>query len=275
MKNKIKIFIYLCFNYFFKISVKILSSFQSGHLILDNFIEKGLERSIKIKHKDVELILSIPNALTKLRAKTFSTKEPQTLDWIDGFENNSVFWDIGGNIGLYSLYAAKKKNKTYCFEPSFINLEFLARNINLNNLNNDILVLPIALNDKNKMSNFKLTSSMWGSANSTFDKNYTADGSKISERMIYQTVGFTMNDIAEILKLPYPDYVKIDVDGIEHLILKGGNKLLKNVKSVLVENSNKFFKQAEGIKYTLEEAGLKLSHEIKIDNNFTNQIWTR
>ena len=116
---------------------------------------------------------------------------------------------------------------------------------------------------------------MWGSANSTFDKNYTADGSKISERMIYQTVGFTMNDIAEILKLPYPDYVKIDVDGIEHLILKGGNKLLKNVKSVLVENSNKFFKQAEGIKYTLEEAGLKLSHEIKIDNNFTNQIWTR
>ena len=64
MKNKIKIFIYFCFNYFFKISVKILSSFQSGHLILDNFIEKCLERSIKIKHKDVELILSIPNALT-------------------------------------------------------------------------------------------------------------------------------------------------------------------------------------------------------------------
>ena len=271
MKNSLKIFLNFCFNFI----VKILSSFNFGNKILDNFIEKCIERKTIVTHKDVEIILSIPNSITRYRAKTFSTKEPETLNWIDGFENNSVFWDIGGNVGLYSIYAAKKNQHTYCFEPSVFNLEFLARNINLNNLTDNISILPIALNDINKISRLKLTSSEWGSAHSTFDKSYASDGSKISEKMIYQTVGFNMNNIAEILKLPYPDYVKIDVDGIEHLILKGGNKLLKNVKSVLVENSNKFFEQAKGIKDILEEAGLKLSHEIQIDDNFTNQIWRR
>lgn len=271
MKNSLKVFINLCFG----LLVKILSSFKYGHQIQDNFIDKCLERSVKVIHKDVELNLSIPNGITRYRARTFSTKEPETLDWIDNFEKNSVFWDVGANIGLYSLYAAKKNHQTYCFEPSFFNLEFLARNINLNNLTDNILILPIALNDKNKMSKLKLSSTVWGSAHSTFDKNYTSDGNKINEKMIYQTVGFSMNDIAEIQKLPHPDYLKIDVDGIEHLILKGGNKLLKNIKSVLVENSNNFFEQTDGIKNILDELGLKLSEEIKIDPNYSNQIWKR
>ena len=110
MKNILKVFINFCF----ELLVKMLSSFKYGHQIQDNFIEKCLERSIKVTHKDVKLNLSIPNRKTRYRAKTFSTKEPETLDWIDSFEKNSVFWDVGANIGLYSLYAAKKNHKTYC-----------------------------------------------------------------------------------------------------------------------------------------------------------------
>ena len=43
------------------------------------------------------------------RAYTFYTKEPETVDWIDKFNNGSNFIDIGANIGIYSLYAASKK----------------------------------------------------------------------------------------------------------------------------------------------------------------------
>ena len=63
----------------------------------------------------------IPNEITKWRVKTFFTQEPETLNWIDGFDkNNNIFWDIGGNIGLYSVYAALKYENAniYCFEPS-------------------------------------------------------------------------------------------------------------------------------------------------------------
>ena len=42
------------------------------------------------------------NRLVEWRVDTFFTKEPETLEWIDGFEkkDNLIFWDIGANIGL-------------------------------------------------------------------------------------------------------------------------------------------------------------------------------
>ena len=218
-----------------KVIFNIFTSFNAGNDFINNFIDNCLGKTYLVKHKNIEFKLSVPNSLCLWRAKTFSTKEPETLEWIDGFEKRSTFWDVGCNIGLYSIYAAKKDNEVYGFEPSFINLEVIARNININNLKNNFFVLPIALNDNSKMSELKLTSSIWGSAHSTFDKNYGQDGDKIEQKFTYKTIGFSMDEISKILNLPNPDYIKIDVDGIEHLILKGGINILRNSKSVLIE----------------------------------------
>ena len=46
--------------------------------------------------------------ICRYRASTFESKEPETLAWIDGFKKNDSLLDIGANIGMYSLYAAKK-----------------------------------------------------------------------------------------------------------------------------------------------------------------------
>ena len=40
------------------------------------------------------------------RAATMLTKQPATIEWIDRFQPGSVFWDIGANVGVYTLYAA-------------------------------------------------------------------------------------------------------------------------------------------------------------------------
>ena len=40
-----------------------------------------------------------------------------------------------------------------------------------------------------------------------------------------------------------PSHVKIDVDGIEHLILSGATETLKQVKSVLIEINPNFLEQ--------------------------------
>ena len=70
----------------------------------------------KIKYKNIDLKFKIVNYITFYRAKTFSSKEPETLNWIDTFEDGSTFYDIGANVGLYSIYAAKSKNcNVYCF----------------------------------------------------------------------------------------------------------------------------------------------------------------
>jgi FkbM family methyltransferase len=252
----------------------ILSSFNWGKDFLNNFINNSLRREYLVKHKDIDFKLSVPNGLCYWRAKTFSTKEPKTLEWIDEFEKKSIFWDIGCNIGLYSIYAAKKGYEVYGFEPSFFNLEIIARNINLNNLSN-FSVLPIALSDTTKMSELRLTSSMWGSAHSTFDKNYGVDGNKINEEFIYKTIGFSMDEILKTLKIPSPDYIKIDVDGIEHLILKGGINALSTSKSILIENSKNFKEHNDGINKTLEELNFKLIDEHFLTEGYYNQIWKR
>ena len=271
MKKIIKII----FKNIFKFFIHTLSLFGPGNWLLDNFIDTCLARVQAVEHKGIKFKLSVPNGLCYWRAKTFSTKEPETLEWIDNFKKKSIFWDVGCNIGLYSIYAAKRDHDVYGFEPSFFNLEVIARNINLNKLNDNFSVLPIALNDSNKMSDLKLTSSIWGSAHSTFDKNYTSDGSKIDEKIIYKTNGFSMDEISKTLNLPNPDYIKIDVDGIEHLILKGGKNVVSNSKSILIENSKKFKEQNETINNLFKELSFKLTSEYFFDENYSNQIWEK
>ena len=45
----------------------------------------------------------------KNRMDRMLTKEPETIKWINNFETDSVFFDIGANIGIYSLYSAVVK----------------------------------------------------------------------------------------------------------------------------------------------------------------------
>jgi len=41
------------------------------------------------------------------RFKTLFEKEPETIDWINSFRKEDVFWDIGANVGIYSIWAVE------------------------------------------------------------------------------------------------------------------------------------------------------------------------
>ena len=91
-----------------------------------------------------------------------------------------------------------------------------------------------------------------------------------------------MIDAVQILSIPQPDYVKMDVDGIEHLILNGGTEVLKNVKGVLIEVNDAFQEQSSQCKLLLTKAGLVLKEKRQSEmvssstlgfQNAFNQIW--
>ena len=91
-----------------------------------------------------------------------------------------------------------------------------------------------------------------------------------------------MEDAKELLQIPQPDYIKMDVDGIEHLILKGGRHVLSNVKGVLIEIDEGFEVQVEDTRRYLSEAGLVLKEKRQSEmfkdgpyKNIYNQIWYR
>ncbi len=69
-----------------------------------------------------------------MQGRNFFTKQPETVAWIDGFNSNDVFFDLGSNVGIYSLYAAiNKLCMTYSFELYHTNYYRLLENISLNN----------------------------------------------------------------------------------------------------------------------------------------------
>ncbi len=259
---------------------KSLKSNKPGRYFLEQVLNSAMNQSAQVDHKGFNLKFTIPNGLNQYRIDTFSTKEPETLDWIDQIPVDSVMWDIGANVGLYSCYAAKARQcKVFAFEPSIFNMELLTRNIYLNKVTDLVTIVPLALNDETKAAKFIMTSTEWGGAVSTFGQTYTQDGSELAKVFEFNTVGMSMDEVVTKLNIPQPEYIKMDVDGIEHLILKGGRQVLKNVKGVIVEINEDFEKQKTDASRFLLEAGLKLidkKHaEMFSQSVCYNQIWGR
>ena len=254
-----------------------------GRYFNNQAVEMAMEQVLSIRHNDIEITLAVPTRLSRWRVETFSSKEPETLEWIDNIPKGSVLWDIGANIGLYSVYAALKRNcKVWAFEPSVFNLEILARNIFLNKATQKICIVPVALNDEPGSSHLRMTSTQWGGACSTFGKDFGWDGKTIQQVFEFQTLGISMEDAFKKLAIPQPEYIKMDVDGIEHLILKGGVSVLKKVKGVIIEVNDDFHEQSDQCKKLLLKAGLKFKekkHSDMFENsdykNAYNQIWVR
>ena len=169
------------------------------------------------------------------RFEDIENLEPTTLTWIDSLDTNSVFWDIGANIGSYAIYAGISRDmQVVAFEPSPFNIEFLAKNIWLNNLEKRITVIPIPLSNDAIKAPLLMKSIEWGNSGSTFGENYGERGQPIEVEFEYNTIGFSMDQAMNWLRLGQPDYIKLDVYGIEGLILSGGTTVLSKVKSLLV-----------------------------------------
>jgi FkbM family methyltransferase len=265
--------------------ISLISSTKLGEFSINLLIRGAMDRVIVVKYGMTTLKFSTPNPLNVYRAKSFEAKEPETLKWIDEIPKGSVMWDIGANVGLYSCYAAKSRGcRVYAFEPSVFNLELLARNIFINGVVDLISIISLPLFDKVELGKLSMTTTDWGGAMSTFGETYGHDGEPIKKVFEFSTFGISMDEAMKFFHLEMPDYIKMDVDGIEHLILKGGVRILENVKGILIEINDNFHTQSEDAFALLSAAGLTFlekKHAEIFDHVNTaakhtyNQIWVR
>ena len=279
MKKILKLII----KFFAKSIIKFSSKINAGRYCIDELSSAIFRKKKTIKHKDLEFSFYIPNRLNFFRIDTFSSKEPETLEWIDTFKKKSVFRDIGANIGLYSCYAVKRADcQVYAFEPSVFNLELLAKNIYLNSLSDKIVIISLPLFDNLAVRSFYMMAKEWGGALSNFGESVDHDGLPKTSVFKYKTVGMSIDQAESLLNLAKPNYIKIDVDGIEHLILKGGEKVLLNTKELLIEVNEKFELQKNNCAKYLNELGFSLKEKKRGDlfkdkdlSSVYNQIWTK
>lgn len=167
------------------------------------------------------------------RADTFYTEEPETITWLDRLTPDDVLWDIGANVGLYSLYAAKVTGcRVLSAEPEAQNFALLMENIAMNGLAERITATNLAITDRTDLGRLAVHAITKGGAYNQFA------AAEVPPAAITQlTMGASMDDLVERFGCPMPTFVKIDVDGNEPDIIAGASKVLADsrLKSLLIE----------------------------------------
>jgi FkbM family methyltransferase len=264
MLQKLSYIFYKIIFYFDKLFIVLTR--RSLLVWLKDYLQKDAYKSIQILNKQVNFF--IPNHLTNSRVDTFFIKEPETIEWINSFENsnNLIFWDIGANIGLYSIYNALKNSDslTVSFEPSTSNLRVLSRNISINDLENKIQIVSLPLTNKeNQFLMMKEGEFSEGGALNSFGESWNYAGNDFKSEMNYKLLGTTINYLLDHKILEVPDHIKIDVDGIEHLILEGADKYLrhKKIKSLSIEINENFQEQYDNILSIMKKNDFEILHK--------------
>jgi FkbM family methyltransferase len=161
--------------------------------------------------------------------------EPEVLNYIDRLPENSVFYDLGANVGYFSLYAAMTGKKVYSFEPFPPNFDGLRSNINENeDLALNISPFKYAISDTTGMVNLNYQTDDIGSYGVTMETDtFSSQSHKKSGKVAI--MGDTLDNIKKKHDLPYPDHLKVDIDGSEYVFLRNSHKCLKNAKSIMIE----------------------------------------
>ena len=189
------------------------------------------------------------------RAATLMTKQPGTIEWIDAFAPDSVFWDIGANIGVYTLYAALRKDmRVVAFEPVAVNYFLLAANCEANELDGRVDALLLGVGGGRSVGRIETSQFKPG-------KSFSFKGKRDTPYAGHQAaLILSMDQLVEDFGLPCPNYIKIDTPGMSEAILAGGAKLLRrpDVREIHME-LNEERQGAPAITALLDGAGFVAS----------------
>ena len=143
------------------------------------------------------------------------------LAFEDIIQENTVLYDIGANVGYFSLLAAVltgSQGQVYAFEPLPRNVDFLKQHIALNCLDN-IEVIEAAVSDREGQAAFALGAS-------------TAMG-HIGETGEIEVDLVSLDALLDRGEIKPPDTIKIDVEGAEFEVLQGARNLLSRYRPIL------------------------------------------
>ncbi len=94
------------------------------------------------------LTFAIQGGKTRRRANRLLEKEPETIRWVDSFDPDAVFWDVGANTGVFSLYAALNSDvRVLAFEPGAVNHYLVALSAELNGLDRRVATFCVGFDD--------------------------------------------------------------------------------------------------------------------------------
>jgi FkbM family methyltransferase len=189
-------------------------------------------------------------------------KEPFTVAWIErSIGPGDVFYDIGANVGAYSLIAAKAtagRARVLAFEPAAASFHDLCRNVALNGCAESVVPLPIALWSASAGLALTTGPPVAGAARHEISRRPTP-----GEGDSAPVLGIPLDDLVERFGFPPPTHAKIDTDGYELEVLQGAAQTLARPgwRSLIVELDRGQTRRNRQITRLLADAGFTSSRE--------------
>ncbi len=213
------------------------------------------------------------------RARTMLEKEPGTIRWIgNDLRPGDVFYDIGANVGIYTIYAAARLGSSghvYAFEPHAPSFQSLMRNIALNGLRDRTSALSCALHSKDRFLDFNYRTLSAGTSDSQLGARRTAKQKPFKPKAIELKQGIRVDTLLRRQVIRPPNLVKLDVDGNELPVLKGMSALLQSSdapRAIQLETNPRFPETArflEDCGYALVERHYTLYQQRRLDSGAT------
>ena len=194
----------------------------------------------------------LPILQGRLRGKKWIVGAGEHGYWLGSYEMNkrlafereiqpgSVVYDVGANVGYFSLLASEltgKEGQVYSFEPLPRNIKFLMKHKSLNNLNN-IEVIEAAVS--------------FQSGEALFDLGASSAMGHLSEVGGLRVRMVSLDDLVSEGELQPPEYIKIDVEGAEYDVLRGAEKIIEKFRPTLFLDTHQRTAHQNTIQY-LEE----------------------
>lgn len=196
--------------------------------------------------------------------------EPELLDYIDGIEEDAVFFDVGASNGIFSIYAANSGLQVFSFEPEAQNFSLLELNnyLNRNNVRHKISTFNIALSDCEEVGNMYMEKYEAGGHLKILDRPTQVQSNKeFQPEYIQNVLKYNLDGFIKKFQLPQPEYMKIDVDGAEGNLLNGCQNTFssKILRSIFIELDDTNKETAHSIELIMS-FGFKINKKIQVQN---------
>jgi len=192
-------------------------------IMLKVILSQLWNRFFGVRHKIVEE--TVRGKLLRVYKGTIRKQPDKDDAWFAHLVmDKQVVFDVGANIGYTALLGNIYGNpKTILLiDPNPLALASAAANMILNDLSSNCRFVAAFVSDKSK-EKVKFYTVGRGAAGSMF-KSHAKSASKLNSW--YWVPTLTLDDVAEEQNMD-PDFIKIDVEGAEHLVLRGSGKLAK------------------------------------------------
>lgn len=196
--------------------------------------DTSLGRLLRLPLKVVPRTAVVPILQGRLRGKKWVTGSSDHGCWLGSYEfvkqqfisdrvsAGAVVYDIGAHVGFYTLLFSElvgQEGRVFAFEPAPENFAYLQRHLQLNRCRN-VTSVPVALGQSTGTASFetRVASSAAG---------------HLSETGLLQVPVFRLDEWVQQQRAPFPDYLKIDVEGAEAGVLSGAREMLRVRKPMI------------------------------------------